>query len=265
MSLPPINIEVISRRIVERLRWYIRDHAKRKCGVIGVSGGVDSAATLALLVRALGPEDTYCLILPSDSTPERDIEDAKKLIRLFEIPEESWEEIPIDPIVSAFEEKLGSLTDVERGNIKARVRMTILYQRAYRLKGLVVGTGDRSEILIGYFTKYGDGGVDILPLGGLYKTYVRQLAKYLGVPAEIADKPSSPALWKGQTAATELGLDYDKIDPILHYRFDKWMKPEEIAEAAGVPERTVEEILRRVEVTEHKRLPPEIFKLELYT
>lgn len=261
MSLPPINLERVVDYITRKLRWYVLDFAGKSSGIIGVSGGVDSAVTAFLTVRALGPEKVYCYVLPSNATPKEDIEDALEVIKRLKLPKDHWEIIHIENIVKSFEEVLGKLTRIERGNMMARIRMIILHQRAYRHNGLVIGTGDKSELLIGYYTKYGDGGVDILPIGGLYKTHVRQLAYYLGVPERIAKKPSSPRLWPGQTAEGELGVGYDIIDPILYYRFEEWLPEEEIARKLNISENVVRNILERVKRTQHKRLPPEVFHI----
>ena len=185
--LPPINAKRVADYIVRRLRWYVREYAGKRAGVVGVSGGVDSGVTAALTVRALEPENTYCYVLPSFATPKEDVEDALELIRMLRVPDTNYEVIDIDPIVRIFEEKLGEMDKVERGNVMARVRMIIPHQRAYRNNALVIGTGDKSELLLGYFTKYGDGGVDVLPIGGLYKTHVRQLAVHLGLSEKIAE------------------------------------------------------------------------------
>lgn len=259
--IPPINAERVAEYIARRIRQYIVDYAGKRAGIVGVSGGVDSAVTAYLTVKALGPENTYCYVLPSKATPKIDIEDAYEVIRRLRIPESNTETIWIDGIVQTFEKSLGELTRTERGNLMARVRMIILHQRAYRHNGLVVGTGDKSELLIGYFTKYGDGGVDLLPIGGLYKTHVRQLARYLGVPKRVAEKPSSPALWPGQTAETELGMSYEVIDSILYYRFEVWLPEEEIAEKLGISLETVKAVIDRVKKTQHKRLMPEVFHI----
>ncbi len=259
--LPPINAERVADYIARRLRWYILEYAGKEAGVVGVSGGVDSAVTAYLTVRALGPKRVYCYVLPSEATPKEDVEDAMEVIRRLGIPDDHWELIPIDDIVRTFDRALGEMGRVERGNVKARVRMIILHQRAYRHNALVVGTGDKSELLLGYFTKYGDGGVDVLPIGGLYKTHVRQLARYLGVPERIVTKPPSPRLWPGQTAEGELGVSYDIIDSILYCRFERWLPEEEIARVLGVPRGVVERILTMVKRTQHKRLPPEVFHI----
>lgn len=259
--LPPINAERVADYIVKRLRWYVTKYAQKKAGVVGLSGGVDSAVTAVLTARALGPENTYLYILPSYSTPKDDIRDAEYVIELLRIPDENWEVIDVDPIVEALEKQLGEMTRVERGNATARVRMIILHQRAYRHNGLVIGTGDKSELLIGYFTKYGDGGVDVMPIGGLYKTHVRQLAKHLGLPDRIAYKPSSPRLWPGQTAEGELGISYEVLDQVLYLRFEKMLGEEHVSEKLGIDLDTVKAIIGRVKRTQHKRLPPEVFHI----
>jgi NAD+ synthase len=140
---------------------------------------------------------------------------------------------------------------LELGNIKARTRMTILYYYANKENKLVAGTGDKSEILTGYFTKYGDGGVDFLPIGDLYKTHVRDLSREMGVPEKIVSKPSSPGLWKGQTAEGELGIEYETLDRILYDLVDKGLPIEEI----DYDRKTVEYVDRLFKRSAHKRDP----------
>ena len=143
------------------------------------------------------------------------------------------------------------------GNLRARIRMCLLYYYANKKNLLVLGSGDRSEILIGYFTKYGDGAVDLLPIGILYKSQVRRLAAHLGVPEKVAFKPSSPRLWPGQTAEGELGIPYEEIDLVLHAVFDRGISWEEAAEATGVDEWKVRRIRELHEKSKHKReMPP---------
>ena len=150
------------------------------------------------------------------------------------------------------------------GNVKARLRALILYYYANLNDGLVVGTGDKSEIMLGYFTKYGDGACDIQPLADLYKTSLRQLASYLQLPSRIYSKPSSPELWPGQTAKKELGLDYEKIDVIL-WALERWMSPSEISRGLPISINTVERIRKRWLLSEHKRRPPLAMKLGFRT
>lgn len=178
----------VSRFLVEKLRDYIKESGK-KGGVVGVSGGVDSAVTAALLTRATA--NFHFLIMPSRSTPSTDIEDALLLTEMLNGKGKTTT-IWIDDLVDRF----SKLTEVDdrliQGNIKARTRMILLYAVAQKLDYLVVGTGDKSELLLGYFTKYGDGGVDVLPIGDLFKTQVRKLGEYLNLPANIVKK--NPAL-----------------------------------------------------------------------
>nr|WP_245534198.1 NAD+ synthase [Thermofilum pendens] len=257
--LPPINAERVAEYIARRLRWYVREYAGKRAGVVGVSGGVDSAVVAFLTARALGPENTYCYVLPSFATPKEDVEDALRVIEALGLPDGNWEVISVDPILKSFEEVLGEMDRVARGNVMARIRMIILHEKAYAHNALVIGTGDKSELLLGYFTKYGDGGVDVLPIGGLYKTHVRQLARYLGVPERIVEKPSSPRLWPGQTAEGELGAPYELVDSVLYLRFEKWLPEERIAEELGVEVGVVKRILEMVKRSQHKRMMPEVF------
>ncbi|MEM3026845.1 MAG: NAD(+) synthase, partial [Thermoproteota archaeon] len=213
-------------------------------------------------MMALGRDRTRLYLLPSSVTPSEDMEDAMSIVEKLEIPDGNWRVISIDEIVEAFERKLGQMSRVGRGNIMARIRMTILYHEAAANNGLVIGSGDKSEYLSGYFTKHGDGGADVLPLVGLYKTHVRQLAEYLKIPERIWVKPPSPALWPGQTAEEELGVDYATLDTVLYLRFDKKLSEEAINRVSGIPLETVERILERVRLTKHKRRLPKRFTID---
>ncbi|BCS92874.1 NH(3)-dependent NAD(+) synthetase [Metallosphaera sp. J1] len=242
--------------LVNRLRDYIRDSGK-KGGVVGVSGGIDSAVTATLLSKAT--QNFYFLVMPSSSTPKQDIEDALYLTDMLD-GKYKRSIIHIDNIVEDFSNAVGTQDRLIVGNIKARTRMILLYAFAQKLDYLVVGTGDKSELLLGYFTKYGDGGVDVLPIGDLFKTQVRKLGEYLKLPSRIVSKPSSPALWEGQTAEGELGVSYDVADPIL-YLMEKGKSDSEISSELGATPELVRKIRLMVEKSRHKRLPPEIFRL----
>ena len=164
--------------------------------VIGLSGGIDSSVVGALCVRALGPGRVVGLLLPASFTPNNDVEDAKQLVKDWGI--RSYV-VAIDPIASSLLKSAPELVDsrIAKANARARIRMTINYYFANMLNYIVAGTGDKSEDLIGYFTKYGDGGVDILPIAHLYKTQVRALGAHLGLAPHMVSKPSSPQLWPG--------------------------------------------------------------------
>ena len=223
--------------------------------VLGLSGGVDSTLTAALCTRALGRDKVLGLMMPTSFTPERDNKDAAELAEMLGI---RAKKVNIDSICDAFVEALGIRADdaqarIPLANIRARIRMIIPYFYANTNNYLVAGTGDRSETLIGYFTKYGDGGADFFPIRHLYKTQARELAKHLGIPQRMADKPSNPQLYPGHKLSDELPLDYDKLDLVLVGLFDYRMSPEEVSEATNVPLDVVMEVSRRHKRTEHKR------------
>ena len=252
-----LNFQTVSQYIIKRLREYFEE-SKKDGGIIGLSGGIDSSVTTYLLSKAT--DNYYILLMPSSSTPQKDIEDAMKVIKLIGA-ENKYTIINIDEIVKNFVDKVNTIDKIIIGNIKARVRMILLYAFAQKMNYLVIGTGDKSELMLGYFTKYGDGGVDVLPIGDLYKTQVRMLGEYLGLPEEIVKKPPSPALWEGQTAEGEIGLDYETIDSILYLRFEEMWEEERISEATKTPIEKVRKIVSMVKTSQHKRLPPEIFRL----
>lgn len=226
--------------------------------VIGLSGGVDSATTYFLASKAVGVDKVLALIMhDSTVTPKEDVEDAKELVRIVG---GSFHVIDIAPIVDAYVSAIPIYepTDlVPVGNLRARIRMSLLYYYANKLNYAVLGTGDRSEIFLGYFTKYGDGGVDLLPIAPLLKSQVRRVAAKLGVPDRVAFKPSSPRLWAGQTAEGELGFSYDVADVVIHAIEDLKMSPEEASEATGVPMSIISRMLELNRSSAHKRsMPP---------
>lgn len=208
-----ISPEKAETRCVTFIRKYV-NLAKASGVVVGVSGGVDSATVLHLSSKALGPRNVKAAVLPSDSTPQEDTKDAIDMCTALRVPFRIYD---ISPVLHSFyfPDHGGVSNLIAYGNLKARIRMAILYWFANTENRLVAGTGDRSETLLGFYTKYGDGGVDFSPIGDLYKTEVRELARHLGVPEAICRKPSSPQLWTGHSAEEELGADYDAIDPIL--------------------------------------------------
>ncbi len=247
--------------IVDSITGFIKEYlikAKANGFVIGLSGGVDSSTTLALAVKAVGSDRVYAVIMPdSRITPKEDVEDAEDVARRFNVP---YSIVYIDKIYDVFKKTIPwfSLEDnIANGNIRARTRMIILYYYANRYNHLVLGTSDRSEILIGYFTKYGDGAVDLLPLGALYKTQVRRLALELGIPENIAYKPSSPRLWPGHEAEEELGMSYEEIDLILYSLFDLGLDPGDVSRETGLSIDKVYRVLDMHRRSRHKRsLPP---------
>ncbi|MFX1518691.1 MAG: NAD+ synthase [Promethearchaeota archaeon] len=253
-----INPEIAVSRICKFIVTRVND-AKADGIILGLSGGIDSSATLALCARAIGPENTFGLIMPTQTTLKQDIDDAINVATLFGVKHTTED---ISPLLNTFKQfKMSNFeSNIANGNLAARLRMCLLYYQANLSNLLVAGTGNKSEILMGYFTKFGDGGCDILPIGDLYKSQIRQMAEYLGIPPKIIQKAPSAGLWPGQTDEDEFGVQYDDLDLILS-GFERLMSPEEISNEINIPLETikrVESILRR---TEHKRIGPIVFKL----
>jgi len=227
--------------------------AKADGVVLGLSGGIDSSVVVTLCAKALGKDRVVGIFMPASFTPVEDQADARSLAERLGL---STLFVPMSPIV----EKLLETVPMKRrervavGNVFARMRMLTNYFVANSLNRLVAGTGDRSEILIGYFTKYGDGGADFLPIGHLYKTEVRELAEYLGLPSRLVQKPSSPQLWEGQKAADEIPVDYSVLDPILRGLFDANESASHIAKRLNVQLDLVEKVQRAFERSRHKRI-----------
>ncbi|MEM2882128.1 MAG: NAD+ synthase [Candidatus Bathyarchaeia archaeon] len=226
--------------------------------VVGLSGGVDSSVATALCVKYLGADQVLSLIMPTYFTPRGDLEDAEVLADELGVEHRT---IGIDAICDRVYESVGADPSnpahrIPMANVRARARMVLLYYFANSENRLVVGTGDRSEILLGYFTKYGDGGADLLPIAHLYKTQVRMMAVHLGLPSRIAEKEASPQLYPGHRAIDELPLGYDRLDPILYGLFDRKLRPEEVAELSETPLEIVREVLRRHSASHHKRRTP---------
>jgi len=250
------------RRIHSEIRKGIYDKigdAKARGAVIGLSGGIDSSVVAKLAKDA--KVDVFGLLMPETGvTNPSDVEDAIAFADKLKI---DYEVIELDRILTSVRNTF-PWHGFERnmlggwGNVKARTRMTLLYLTANLDKGIVLGTGNRTELSLGYFTKYGDGGVDYLPIGGLYKTQVRQLAKYVGVPERIIQKTPTAGLWLGQTDEEEIGLKYRRIDEILSCLLDRMLSVSETAKKTGLPKSTVRKIKKKVDESRHKREMPEI-------
>jgi NAD+ synthase len=246
----------------ESIRGFISDYIFKSSStgvVIGLSGGLDSSVVVKLCAQSLGKERVLGLILPSKFTPKQDIDDAIGLADELGIQRKI---IDIQPVLDKFVEVLPADRKAE-GNLAARVRMSILYHYAFTKKSLVVGTSDKSEAYIGFFTKFGDGAADLLPIADLYKIQVRALGKFLGLPSGILQKKSSPRLWKDHLAEEELGLNYETLDPILHLLVDKKMAGKDIAKQLHISISQVEQILEMVGKSAHKRQMAQICYLGL--
>jgi NAD+ synthase len=245
-----------------KLAHYISEWIKEKVEeagaegvVLGLSGGVDSSLTAALAKKAMG-DKVLGLLMPCHSDPT-DLEHAKLLATKFDIETEYMD---LGPVFDSLMASLPRGSDMAVANLKPRLRMAILYYFANNHNYLVAGTGNKSELTVGYFTKYGDGGADILPLGDLLKYQVRELARELGVPEEIIAKPPSAGLWAGQTDEGEMGITYDELDRTIS-AIDLHRNSGEKGDIRGCDEATLEQVKAMMAASEHKRLPIPICKV----
>ena len=225
--------------------------------VVNLSGGIDSAVSFALSAEALGPQNVMAVRLPYKTSSADSLEHARLLIDQIGSPSVT---IPITEMVDSLIERDLGMSDMRKGNIMARARMIIAYDQSEAFKGLVIGTGNKTEILLGYTTLYGDSACALNPIGDLYKTQVRQLARALNVPEIIIAKPPSADLWTGQTDEGELGFTYEEVDKLLYLLVDQRYRPEECVEA-GFEEKFVHNVVERIRRNQFKRILPPIAKL----
>jgi NAD+ synthase len=251
-----INTELASRILKDFIQTEIR-RAGFERAVIGVSGGVDSALSCLLTAQALGPENVLALYLPYSTTSDESRKHAEEIIDITGVESETVE---ITPMVEPLLADIPPDQQVRRGNIMARMRMIVLYDRSASTQALVVGTGNKTEILLGYTTLYGDSACAINPIGDLYKTQVRQLARALQIPSEVIQKPPSADLWVGQTDEDELGFTYEDVDRLL-IRLVDGRYDLEACIAAGFNRKFVEAVVERIRRNQFKRVMPPIAKL----
>jgi len=252
-------LEIDFSEAQERICRFIKEYLVNvgaKGIVLGLSGGIDSGTIAALSSLAVGGENVLGLILPErENFNQKDIDDAKVVAAQFHL------ETQVGDMSSTLSGLYGAIPVFDqsdrlcKGNIKARTRMIYLYYYANKQNRIVCGSSDKSETMMGYFTKWGDAAADIAPIMDLYKTQVRKLALHLGISKELASKPSTPALWPNQTAESELGIDYETLDLIL-YGLERFMAPEEIINQLAVEKTLVDRVKSRWLANEHKRRMP---------
>jgi NAD+ synthase len=268
VKLAPSVLELDLPEIEKRVRRFIKEYVQNSGAdgiVLGLSGGIDSSTTAALSSLAVGGDRVLGLMLPEKETYNpKDIDDAKFVAEKFSLKTQICD---ITAVLESFYKTIPIFDRSDKlckGNIKARTRMIYLYYYANKLNRIVCGSSDKSETMIGYFTKWGDVAADISPIMDLYKTQVRKLAAHLGIPAELAAKPSTPALWPNQLAETELGIKYETLDLIL-YGLERFMTTEEIARQLSMENKLVKKVKSRWLSVEHKRRTLLTAKLEYRT
>ena len=264
MQLAFDTLEIDLSETLTRIKLFIEEYTNN-AGVdgivLGLSGGIDSSVVAALCSLSIGGNRVLGLLLPERETYDpKDIDDAKFVAEKFGIQTQVCD---ITPTLKSFYATIPVFDSKEKickGNIKARARMTYLYYYANKLNRIVCGSSDKSETMMGYFTKWGDAAADIAPIMDLYKTQVRKLAIHLGFPDKLANKPATPALWPGQLAETELGVKYEILDLIL-CGLERFMAVEEIAQQLNVNLTLVKKIRSKWLSAEHKRRTPLTVKL----
>ena len=243
------DYEPVRKIIVKFIKNYIASAGLKKA-VLGLSGGIDSSLVATLACQAIGPENILGIMLPVDAEKDaKNIDDAKIIAEQLGMKYEIFE---LKEAVAAYDSL--NLDKVAKGNLAARLRMVTWYARANQENRLVLGTGNKTEIMIGYFTKYGDGGTDVLPIAELYKANVWDLSRHVGVPEPLITKAPSAGLWDGQTDEKEIGVSYPELDSILYLHLEKGKTAEEIT-AWGIERSKVDKVLKMMKYSQHKRNP----------
>ncbi len=259
MKLTPSVLDMDLSETEKRIRRFIKEYVENagaKGIVLGLSGGIDSATIAALASRAIGGENVLALMLPEkENFNQKDIDDAQSVAVLFNLKTQICD---MTNVLDCFYGGIPVFDAEDRlckGNIKARTRMIYMYYYANKLNRIVCGSSDKSETMMGYFTKWGDAAADITPILDLYKTQVRKLSLHMGIPKELALKPSTPALWPAQMAENELGIKYEILDLIL-YGLERFMTTKDIASQLAVENSIVDKVKKRWLANEHKRRMP---------
>jgi NAD+ synthase len=255
VNIFPDTIEIILNFIKARVA-----DAKADGVVLGLSGGIDSAVTLSLAVSALGPEKVHGLVMPFNETDSIDL--ATNHAQSLSV---ATKKINISEIVSSYKKSSDSFSKkISEGNLHSRIRMSLLYGDGFSSNSLVIGTSNKSELLIGYYTKWGDGGTDFLPIGDLYKSQIFELGKHLELPSGILNREPTAELWQGQTDEDDLGFSYSELDGVL-FELERFSSISTIVEKTGVSIEKINKINGLIKQTIHKRVFPPVCKIGLRT
>lgn len=251
-----INCAFVEKILVSFIRTELHRFGFQN-GIFGLSGGLDSSVTACLAARALGKKYVVALLMPYGEGFQQDLMDAQKVADLLGIQSHV---INIRPMIDAYYGSHPTDNRLLMGNKMARERMSILYDFSVRHQALIIGTSNKTELLLGYGTLHGDMASAINPIGDLYKTQLRQLAAHLGVPAKIIQKAPTAGLWKGQTDEGELGMTYEEIDRVLYALVDERKSPEDLMQS-GFEKKTVRRVIDLIQNSEFKRKLPPIAKI----
>jgi NAD+ synthase len=259
-----INLEINTDLVRSILTKFIHSEITRtglSRAVVNLSGGIDSALACYIAVEALGAANVLALRLPYRTSSPDSLEHAQLVTDFLRMPVKT---IPISEMADALINLDPGMSNVRKGNIMARCRMIVAYDNSEAFKGLVIGTGNKTELLLGYSTLFGDSACALNPIGDLYKTQVRQLSRAYGIPQPIIDKPPSADLWIGQTDEGELGFTYEDVDKLLYLLVDQRYSPSECIDA-GFEEKFVRAVATRILRYHFKRVPPPIAKISSRT
>ncbi len=255
-----INTDLAEKIITGFIRTELNRVGINKA-LLGLSGGIDSALSLYLSARALGSENVLAVRMPYKTSAQDTLDDAQTMIDDLGVRSLTVEITDmVDPLINHYED----MNRMRAGNIMARMRMIVLYDQSSAFNGLVMGTSNKTELLLGYSTVYGDSAAALQPIGDLYKTQVRQLAKALGVPQAVIDKAPSADLWQGQTDEGELGFTYAEVDRLLYLLVDQRYRPEDCIAEGYAPD-FVDQVVNRMRRNHFKRVMPPIAKLSQRT
>ncbi len=255
---PPFNPVKTTEEIISFLKSEVEQSGLNKV-IVALSGGIDSTTVTHLLVKVFDAKHIFVLLLPYKNLNPTGLSDSKTVVSSLEIPKENVEEIDISETANSVIRKDSSMDVIRKGNVMARVRMTYLFDRAKKHKALVIGTENKSEHLLSYYTRFGDEASDVEPIRGLYKSEVRLLASHLEIPHDLISKPPTAGLWEGQTDEGQFGFSYTEADMVLHLHFDKGFPAEKIVEE-GVERSTVEKVLDWVKKNEFKHSLPKVIE-----
>lgn len=230
------------------------EEAGAEAYVLGISGGMDSAVAAKTVVEMLGSDKLVGWVMPGEPSREENMEDARELAENLGI---ELRDVSIEPVVQQFcQDAPFELDKLTEGNVRARVRMVYEYMDANQNDLMVLGAGNRSELMLGYFTKYGDGAVDVSPFLDLYKTELKEFAEFIGLDEKFIEKKPTAGLWEGQKDEEEIGMPYEKVDPVLKKLVEEEMDPDEVVDRTEFQEKQMERVNEMYMRSGHKRKRP---------